>query len=361
MTPPTMTQRAFTYEAVPGRVVFGSGSRHGLAAELDRLAAERVLVIASPYEATIADELTTIADGRVVGRFSEVVQHVPESNAAAAVAAAMELQADAVLTVGGGSATGLGKVIRLDVELGFVAVPTTYAGSEMTTIWGRTDGARKMTGRDPRVKPDTVIYDPELTSTLPAAVAGPSGMNALAHCVEALYGPGANPVIDLIALAGIRAITDALPGVCGEGDDLQARTELLYGAYLAGVALASGGTALHHKTCHVLGGMFDLDHGGMNAVVLGHALAYNAPAIPDVMERLGDALGVAATDVPAAFSRLGRSIGAPASLEALGMPVGGIEEAAVRVAEEAAANVRPPDEATVRQMLDDAFHGRTPT
>ena len=202
-----------------------------------------------------------------------------------------------------------------------VALPTTYAGSEMTTIWGLTDGGHKRTGKDRRVKPEVVVYDPELTLTLPPAIAGPSGMNALAHCVEALYGPGANPVVSLMALEGIRALHSSLPAVCATPGDLAARTDALYGAYLAGVALASGGTALHHKACHVLGGMFGLDHGWMNAVVLGHTLAYNAPAIPEVMADIETTLGT--DDAPGALFDLAAAIGAPTSLAAIGMPADG--------------------------------------
>ncbi len=351
----------FTYDAIPGRVVFGAGSRERLAAELDVLDARRIMIIASEYEAALADEAATILGDHVAGRFSDVVQHVPAEKAAAAVATAKELGADGIVTIGGGSATGFGKVVRLELDVAFVAVPTTYAGSEMTTIWGRTDGDHKQTGKDPRVKPDTVIYDPELTLTLPPPIAGPSGMNAMAHCVEALYGPGANPIVSLLALDGIRALAAGLPLVCGEGDGIEARSDVLYGAYLAGVALASGGTALHHKTCHVLGGMFDLNHGDMNAVVLGHALAYNRPAITELMPQIGAALGNGPDGAPAALYDLAESIGAPTSLEAIGMPADGLGEATRRVVVEAAANVRPPEEALIRQMLDDAFHGRKPT
>jgi alcohol dehydrogenase class IV len=229
----------------------------------------------------------------------------------------------------------------------------------MTTIWGLTDGGHKRTGKDLRVKPGLVVYDPELTLTLPARIAGPSGMNALAHCVEALYGPGANPVVSLMALAGMQALHRSLPVVCASPDDLAARTDALYGAYLAATALASGGTALHHKTCHVLGGMFDLDHGDMNAVVLGHALAYNAPAVPDVVADIAAALGTG--DAPGALFDLAAAIGAPTSLEAIGMPADGLDEAARRVVAEAAGNVRPPETDGIRQMLDDAFRGRRPT
>ena len=277
--------RSFAYDALPGRVVFGAGSRASLPPELDALGARRVLVVASADEDHVADDVIGRLGERVVGRFRDVVQHVPEAAAEAARAATTAAGADTVLTIGGGSATGFGKAVALQQDVRLVAVPTTYAGSEMTPIWGLTRGDEKRTGVDVRVKPALVVYDPELTLTLPPSIAGPSGMNALAHCVEALYAPGANPVVSLMALEGIRALHHSLPTVCAAPTDLEARTGAQYGAYLAGTALASAGTGLHHKTCHVLGGLFGLDHGGMNAVVLGHALAYNAPAIPDAAGR----------------------------------------------------------------------------
>ena len=356
-----MTTGAFTYDAIGGRVVFGTGSRHSIADEVDALGATRVVLIAEGDE----PEVTAALGDRCVARFSDVVQHVPVEKADALAALVERERADGVVTVGGGSATGFGKAVRLEFadrpdRLAFVAVPTTYAGSEMTTIWGRTEGDHKQTGKHSAVKPDTVVYDPELTLTLVPRIAGPSGMNALAHCVEALYGPGCNPVVSLHALEGIRALAAGLPVVCGPDDSLDARSDVLYGAYLAGIALASGGTALHHKTCHVLGGMFNLNHGDMNAVVLGHAVAYNAPAMPLVMEQLGAALGTAPADVAGALYDLAVAIGAPTGLHAIGMPENGIATAAERVVTEAAANVRRPDTASIEQMLTDAFHGHRP-
>ena len=346
----------FTYDAIGGRVVFATGAREQVAGQVDALGGQRVVLVAD----TAADEFAAHLGPRLVARFDDIAQHVPVAKADALVALIDEHSADAIVTVGGGSATGFGKAARLERQLAFVAVPTTYAGSEMTTIWGRTEGDHKATGKHPYVKPDTVVYDPELTRSLPARVAGPSGMNALAHCVEALYGPGANPVIALHALEGIRALHAGLPVVCGPDDSLDARAEVLYGAYLAGIALASGGTALHHKTCHVLGGMFNLNHGDMNAVVLGHAVAYNAPAIPAVIDQLATALGVRAADVPGALYDLAVAIGAPTSLAEIGMPADGIAEAAKRVVAEAAANVRPPDLPAIETFLSAAYEGTRP-
>jgi maleylacetate reductase len=353
-----MAVEPFEYDAVPGRVVFGSGRRRTLPDEIDAIGSRRIVMVASRRDAELVDELTDRLGGRVVGHFDDIAQHVPVAKATVGTTMVRELGADTVVTVGGGSAIGFGKVIALETDVRQVAIPTTYAGSEMTTIWGRTEDGHKRTGKDPRVKPAVVIYDPELTLSLPPAVAGPSGMNALAHCVEALYGPGANPVISAVAVEGMRALYDALPRVCGHPDDLDARTDALYGAYLAGVALATGGTALHHKTCHVLGGMFDLNHGDMNAVVLGHALAYNAPAIPEQLARMADALGT--PDVPGALHDLAHRIGAPTSLAEIGMPEAGIAPAAPRVVEEASANVRPPDVDGITAMLRAAHAGTRP-
>lgn len=348
----------FTYDAIPGRVVFGVGSRRQLADEARAIGAERILLVASGYEDELAADVSGILGDLVVGRFSDVVQHVPVSKAVAAIAMTRDLAVDTVVTIGGGSATGFGKAIALDVDVRQIALPTTYAGSEMTTIYGLTDGDHKQTGKSERVKPDVVVYDPELTLTLPPSIAGPSGMNAMAHCVEALYGPGANPIISVVALEGIAALQRSLPTVCSDPGDLDARSDVLYGAYLAGVALATGGTALHHKTCHVLGGMFNLNHGDMNAVVLAHALAYNAPAIPELMHRIGDALGT--DDAAGALFDLSVAIGAPTSLEAIGMPADGIAEAARRVVIDAAANVRLPELDGITAMLEAAFGGSRP-
>ena len=344
----------FAYDALGGRVVFGPGTLARLPEELDALGAARVLLLAGERHAA---PIRDLLGERVAGHFPAVVQHVPEKAAAEARALAADVQPDALLAVGGGSAIGFAKAVALVHTAPIVAVPTTYSGSEMTTIWGLSDGGTKRTGNDPRVKPQLVVYDPELTLGLPPRVAGPSGMNALAHCVEGLYGPRANPIISLLAREGIRVLHSALPAVCVTPGDLDARSDALYGAYLGGTALGAG-TGLHHRTCHVLGGMFGLDHGDMNAVVLGHALAYNAPAIPEALARIECALGTG--DAPGALFDLAAAVEAPASLAAMGMPADGLEEATRRVVAEAAGNVRPPEPEGIRRMLEDAFVGRRP-
>jgi maleylacetate reductase len=353
--------RQFSYESLPGRVVFGCGSRMSLPAELDALGTTRILLIAGESDRSVADEITAILGDRIVGRFSRVIQHVPTHLAGEAANRARQLSADTVVTVGGGSATGLGKAIRLQLDVRFLAVPTTYAGSEMTSIWGMADGDKKRVGTDKRVKPDAVIYDPELTLSLAPSIAGVSGMNALAHAVEALYAPGANPVISLIAAEATRVLTVALPSLIKAPGDVSVRAEALYGAYLAATALASAGTALHHKTCHVLGGLFALDHGALNAVVLPHAVAYTAPAIPRVLSELAPALGADhPAEVPRRLWELARVLNAPRSLREIGMPSRDLDYAADQIVAAAAANPRPPERNAIARMLKDAYAGRVP-
>jgi maleylacetate reductase len=348
----------FTYDVAGGRVVFGRPAATAVPEELDRLDARRVLVVAGPEHDGLVGHLAPALGPRLVERIGRVQQHVPATTAVAARATARRSEADAVVTIGGGSATGVGKAIRLELDLRFVAVPTTFAGSEMTRIWGLTDAGHKRTGRDERVKADVVVYDPALLVGLPPSVAGPSGLNALAHCVEALYAPGANPITSALARRGARAIGRALPRACARPDDLDALGEALLGACLAGVALDSAGTALHHKACHVLGGMFDLPHGPLHGVLLPHALAYTAPAVPDAMAAV--ARDLAAPGGPSGVLALARAVGAPTTLAELGMPRDGIEAAAIEIVREAASNPRPPELPGIRAMLEDAFDGRDP-
>ena len=349
--------RTFTYDALPSRVVFGPGRRAELPAEVDRLGLEHVMLIADSNAKSTADELAALLGERVATRWHDVAQHVPTDLADAARAAANQAGIDGIVTVGGGSTTGLAKAIALVADAAIVAVPTTYAGSEMTPIYGLT-GEHKQTGRDLRVLPRAVLYDPELTLDLPVAVTAPSAFNAIAHCVEALYGPGANPITSLMAEDGIRAIATALSRAAREPRDLAARSDLLYGAYLAGAALAVVGMALHHKICHVLGGTFGLVHGDVNAVMLPHVVTYNATGAPEAIARVATALGAARA--AGALFDLAASVDAPTSLAELGMPEEGLDLVAERTAAETTFNPTPVDISALRTLLDDAWHGRRP-
>ena len=265
----------FDYEALPGRVVFGAGSLDRLLDEVARLGAARALVVSTPGHRPVAEDAAERLGVRAAGVWDRAQMHAPIENVEAGRAEARRLAADCCVAIGGGTPIGLAKAIALELAVPIVAVPTTYAGSEMTPVLGITEGGVKRTRRDLRMLPKTVIYDPELTFTLPPAVSGPSGMNAIAHCVEALYAPDGNPLTSLLAEEGIRALAASLPVVVREPEHAEARAEALYGAWLAGTALATVGMALHHKLCHTLGGSFDLPHAEVHTIILPHATAYN--------------------------------------------------------------------------------------
>lgn len=358
---------SFTYTAHAARVVFGVGrARTALADEVQRLGATRVLVVAGTAEMPLARELAAPLGERVVGWFDDVRQHVPLACAEAARALARSTGADLVLSVGGGSTTGTAKAVALTERLPVLAVPTTYAGSEMTNVWGLTEDGRKTTGVDDVVAPRTVVYDPELTVGLPPALSAASGLNAMAHCVEAVWAPGANPVTDLQALEGVAALRRGLPGVVADGTDLAARADVLLGAWLSGTAFSSAGSGLHHKTCHVLGGAFDLPHAPMHAVVLPHVLAFQAPALGEDAARLARALGHPdGTDPARALVALTDALGIPAGLRDLGLAEADLDEAvdlvAAKVADGAIPNPRPVTRADVDALVRAAWAGRPAT
>ena len=196
----------FVYSALASRVVFGAGSLRRVGEECVALGMTRVFLITDVGAAAFGDELVAQLGGLLAERWTDVAQHVPVELAARARACVEACGADGVVCVGGGSSTGLAKAIALSHGLPILAVPTTYAGSEMTSIYGLTGGAHKQTGKNPLVLPRTVIYDPVVTVGLPAGVTAPSAFNAIAHNVEALYGPGNNPVVSLLALESIRVM-----------------------------------------------------------------------------------------------------------------------------------------------------------
>jgi len=353
--------RSFVYDALPGRVVFGPGSsRNELAAEVRRLGAACVLLVATEQERPLAEELAAPLGDRAVGVFTGVRPHVPVEVAEAGRRMARESGAEALLSVGGGSTIGTAKAIALKLKLPIVAVPTTYAGSEMTPIWGMTERQRKTTGNSPGVLPKIVVYDPELTFSLPSFITGPSAINAMAHCVEAFYASGANPITSLIAEEGIRAIAKGVPVAVESPEDLEGRSQTLYGAYLAGASLAAAGTGLHHKICHVLGGAYDLPHAPMHTIVLPHAVAFNEPAMPEVAARISRALDTSGS-VASGLYELNEQIGAPVALKDIGMEGEDLDEAAALCLEKVPEdNPRRVDEAGMRTILEGAFHGVRP-
>ncbi|GAB4130199.1 MAG: maleylacetate reductase [Roseiflexaceae bacterium] len=349
----------FIHEQAAVRVIFGTGKRHSLPEEAERLGLARLLILSTPGQRGLAEQIATILGSRAVAIHAAAIMHVPIETVAPALEQTATAKADGLVAIGGGSTIGLAKIMALHTGLPILALPTTYAGSEMTPIWGQTADGIKTTGRDERVRPRLVIYDPELTSNLPLRVVGPSGINALAHCVEALYAFDASPITMLIAEEGIRALTLALPAVAADPHSGAARGQALYGAWLAGAALASATLGLHHKLCHTLGGSFGLAHAEVHTVILPHAAAYNAPAAPVAMQRVARAMGAASA--PAAIFDLASALGAPTSLAALGMAEADLDRAADLAVRTPYPNPAPLTRDGIRQLLEHAYYGQRPS
>jgi maleylacetate reductase len=348
----------FEHENLHQRVCFASGEAAELVgAEVRRLGASRVMVIAGPSGARIAEAVT--AGVPVVHRHHEVAMHVPVEVAQRARTAATEHDADLLVSVGGGSTTGVAKAVALTSGLPIVAVPTTYAGSEATSVWGLTEGAHKATGVDARVLPRSVVYDAALTVPLPVPLSVASGLNALAHGVDAMWGPRADPVDRVLAAEGTCALASGLPRVVADPTGLQGREQVLYGAYLSAAAFSSAGSGLHHKICHVLGGTYGLPHAQTHAVVLPYVLAFNAPAAPDAERRLAEAFGAASA--VEGMRRLRRAVDAPQRLRDYGFDEHDIDSAVLAVREVVPSNnPRPVTADVLRRLLHAACHGTDP-
>lgn len=342
-----------SYEALPGRVVFGAGAIGELAAEVELLGGRRAILVDGLFDAVLVERLERELGTRHAGTIGEVAQHVPAGLAASALARVRELEADCLVALGGGSATGLAKAVAKETGLPILAVPTTYAGSEMTPIWGITTDARKATGRDLAVLPRTVIYDPELSLSLPPLASAASGMNAVAHCVEAMWTAAANPITDAVAAEGITLLAAGLRGSVREPRDLEARALALQGAWLGGAALAVAGTGLHHKICHVLGGTFDLPHAEVHAIVLPWVVEHYREAAPAALARVARALG--ADDAVAGLRELGRDLGLEAGLADFGLRPADIELAAELAAAVAPEVPAPTNKEEIVALLENAM------
>ncbi|MFL9888842.1 maleylacetate reductase [Paraburkholderia agricolaris] len=348
----------FVHETRATRVVFGPGSRRFLPRELDQLGVRRALVLTTSEQTELGQEIAAILGDRCTGVLDSAVMHVPIEVTRSAIDAARRLGADGCVAAGGGSTIGLAKAIALESDLPIVVLPTTYAGSEMTPLYGITDDGIKKTGRDWRVVPRTVIYDPELTLTLPTPLSMTSGMNAIAHAAEALYARDGTPVYSLMAEEGIRALAHALPRLREAPTDLDARGDAQYGTWLCGTALGNVQMGLHHKLCHTLGGSFNLPHAEVHTVILPHALTYNANAASQAMSRIARALG--RPQAVAGLLALGRSLGVPQSLRELGMPADALDRAADLVVQTPYPNPRPLERGAIRVLLQRAYEGVEP-
>lgn len=350
-------QRAFTFPGISTRVCFGSGTLALVGAEIERLGRSKALVLSTEHQAEDAKALATQLGKQAAGVFSQAQMHTPVDVTDRALAAFKESGADCVVAIGGGSTTGLGKAIALRTGVDQVVIPTTYAGSEMTDILGETDKGEKKTVRDPAIRPETVIYDVDLTLGLPVSMTVTSALNAIAHGVEGLYAKDRSPIIELAALDAMRAIKRGLPAVCADPRDTSARSDVLFGAWLCSMTLGYVTMALHHKLCHVLGGAFNTPHAETHAIILPHAAGFNAAAVPDLLapvaEIFGDSVGGGIWD-------FAKQNGAPMRLRDLGLSEADLDRAAQIATQNPYENPRAFSQTDITELLQSAWLGQRP-
>jgi len=351
----------FNYKALPINVHFGQGRSKEAKNILKEYNFASVLIITTPEQEADGQKLAEQLGELCVGVYPKAVMHVPVEVAEQAIRETEKLKVDCCLALGGGSTIGLAKAIALKTSLPIVAIPTTYAGSEMTTVYGLTENRMKTTGKDLKVLPKVVIYDPELTLTLPAKISACSGMNAMAHAVEALYAQDKNPIISLMALEAIRSLKDALPVIVQDPQNIEAREKATYGAWLAGICLGSVGMAIHHKICHTLGGTYNLPHAEAHAISLAYSVHYNCNADVEAMTQLAQALG--GTDhqqVGHLIYELNQKLNIPMALKDIGLPEDGPQTVAKIVCDSPYYNPRAYDYAELEQLMQQAYLGLPP-
>ncbi len=353
-----MLQSEFELTVNPTRIVFSEGAISRAQEMVEVLGCKRALVLSTPEQTEQAESLAASLGNCSAGVFNNATMHTPVDVTVDALRVYENSRADCTVAIGGGSTTGLGKAMSYRVGQGQIVIPTTYAGSEVTPILGQTENNVKTTIREAALQPDIVIYDPELSYGLPEAMSITSGLNAVAHAVEALYAKDRNPVASMMALEGAQALLEALPDIKTKSDSVVGRRKALYGAWLCGSVLGSVGMALHHKLCHTIGGMFDLPHAQTHAIVLPHALAFNEFAVPELLSPLANVLG--SDSAGAGLFTFSQAIGAPLSLEELGMPHSGIESAAKSAIQNSYWNPRSFDQAQLHRLIENAFYGRMP-
>ncbi|RMZ91590.1 hypothetical protein DV736_g1152, partial [Chaetothyriales sp. CBS 134916] len=350
----------FEYSFNPQKVVFGPGSVQQLPDELKRLGLKAPLLLSTPHQVSKAEGLIIILSKvsmTPVGTYSNAAMHTPSHITEEAMSFLSFKSADSVVSIGGGSTIGLGKAISVRTGLPHICIPTTYAGSEMTPILGETQDGKKTTRSDPKILPGTVIYDVKLTMTLPVALSTTSGVNAIAHAVEALYAKNNNPITSMFAMEGIRSLAEALPEIAADSQSLPAREKAQYGAWLCGVCLGTSNMALHHKLCHTLGGSFNLPHAETHTIVLPHALSYNAPAVPDAMEKLATALHDSDGDAIRGLNTLLGKLKVKRALKIFGMKEEDIDKATEIALSSQYPNPRPLDKDKIREVIRRCWAG----
>ena len=350
--------RSFETDTAAVRVRFEPGLRHQLSDEVKRLGCNRALILSTPQQSDEAMTMAQTLNGCTAGMFTKATMHTPVEVTDEAVEHAASIDADCIISVGGGSTTGLGKAIAYRTDLPQIVIPTTYAGSEATPILGQTVDGIKTTETDPKIQPEVILYDAELLTSLPISMTVTSALNAMAHAAEALYAQNGNPISTMMAIEGLRAFSDALPKVVADPGDLDGRGETLYGAWLCGTVLGQVGMALHHKLCHTLGGSFDLPHAETHAVLLPHAIAFNARAVPELLSPICDIFG--GSNAGKALHDFATKLNAPLSLKSIGMEESDLDRAAELATMKPYWNPQRVERESIRALLQSAFDGTPP-
>ena len=351
---------ALSINSINGQKVrFGAGLRNEICAELSGLNSRKALVLSTPEQVDMAMELATTIGDRASGVFTRATMHTPTDVTQEAVEHAQSVEADSIVAIGGGSTIGLGKAIALRTGFPQVAIPTTYAGSEATPILGQTENGSKTTLTDEKVLPRVILYDPELVASLPPAMTVNSALNAMAHAAEALYAKDRTDQTTELALDGLRAFSDGLPKVIADPADLKAREDTQRGAWACGTVLGQVGMALHHKLCHTLGGSFNLPHAEVHAIILPHAIAYNAQGVPDPLAPISQVLGGASPGQ--ALWDFAKQSGAPMALKDLGLSEADLDRATEIALKNPYWNPHPVTAEGLRVLLQNAWAGTPPT
>ncbi|ERO63594.1 hypothetical protein P308_28565 [Pseudomonas piscis] len=316
------------------------------------------MVLSTPAQAEDAEALLQTLNGQGVGVFSNATMHTPVGVTDDAMKVFEELGADSVIAIGGGSTIGLGKAIAYRNDAPQIVVPTTYAGSEVTPILGQTENGVKTTVSSPSILPEVVVYDPALTVGLPVGMSVTSALNAMAHAIEGLYAQNRNPITSLMANEGVKALKLALPRVVQDPNNLKARSQALYGAWLCGTVLGAVGMALHHKLCHTLGGSFDLPHAETHAIMLPHTAAFNQSAAVSELSVVTELFG---GDLAAGLYSFAAELGAPLALQDIGLAHSDLDRAAQLAVKNPYWNPRPIEQEAIRTLLQNAWAGTQPT
>ena len=350
---------ALDFNAVlnPARILFGSGKIGADEDEIKGQGATRALVLSTKFQSRDAQLIANQLGAASAGVFTDAEMHTPTDVTERALHQFISSGADCVVAIGGGSTIGLGKAIALHTDCPQIVVATTYAGSEVTPILGQTEKGVKTTIRDARVLPEVVIYDPDLTLGLPVAMSVTSGLNAIAHSVEALYAKDRNPIASMQAVEGIRALKDALPSIVEEPRNLEAQSNALYGSWLCGTVLGAVGMSLHHKLCHTLGGTFDTPHSETHAILIPHTTGFNELATRAL---LTDAAKLFSGTLGEGLWEFAKSLGAPLALKDLGLTESDLDKAAEIAVKNPYWNPRPVERKAIRDLLQNAWSGNRP-